>query len=288
VVFGACLVYQAVKGQRVMPPWKELLSLVVIGLVTQVGGVLFLWAMTVVGVAVTATLQMGVMLAAAAVLGLIVLGERIFWQQVAAIVLITLSVIFFSWGASDSNQVSADGAATTAGVSNSETASTAASNVASVKVALGIATSILAGVAFAVLMVGVRKTVTGQTSPEAIMFLINAMGVIACGPWSAYLLGAGAIAEIGLYGLVVMLAAGVGNLAGFLLVTLSLRLITVVRVNVINNGLTTALSAAAGIIIFHEPWNGYVKIAMLLSIAGVLLISLVAPPEEQQTAAATS
>ena len=54
---------------------------------------------------------------------------------------------------------------------------------------LGVAAAGLSGVAFAILTVGVRKTVTGNTSPEAVVFLMSVMGILALGPWSVYLLG---------------------------------------------------------------------------------------------------
>ena len=75
-----------------------------------------------------------------------------------------------------------------------------------------------------------------------------------------------------------MLTAGVANLIAFLLVTKSLQMISVVRFNVLNNGLTTALSAVMGIALFAEPWNGTLLVAMLVCLAGILMISLEASP----------
>ena len=97
---GRCayLLWLIARGRPALPPWKELLALLGIGLITQLGGVLLVWAMSVVGAAVSVTLQTGIMLAASAVLGLIVLGERVSWRQIAAIALITVSVAFFSLG----------------------------------------------------------------------------------------------------------------------------------------------------------------------------------------------
>ena len=74
-----------------------------------------------------------------------------------------------------------------------------------------------------------------------------------------------------------MLAAGVLNLIAFLLVTKSLQMISVVRFNVLNNGLTTALTAIVGIVLLSEPWNGTLLLGILLSMAGIVAISL-APP----------
>ena len=74
-----------------------------------------------------------------------------------------------------------------------------------------------------------------------------------------------------------MLAAGVFNLIAFLLVTKSLQTISVVRFNVLNNGLTTVLTVAIGIAIFAEAWNTPVLLGILLSLAGILVISQAAP-----------
>ena len=103
-VFGVYLAWQAARGRRVLPPRNELLALLIISLITQFGNILFVWAMSVVGVAVTSTLQTGVMLGASAILGLMVLGERVSGRQVAAIVLITVSMVFFSIGAQTSGE----------------------------------------------------------------------------------------------------------------------------------------------------------------------------------------
>lgn len=287
-VLGAYLLYQAARGRRPLPPWRELLALLVVGLITQVGGVLFVWALPIVGVAVTATLQTGVMLAASAILGLIVLGERVTGQQAIAIALITVAVVFFSSGAESVGDAAAlqavpDGVVVVAG--DGAAAPVQPPAVTPLLLMLGIGASILAGLAFAVLTVGVRKTVTSQTSPEAVVFLINMMGVVVFGPWCVYRFGLATLLETPPQHLGLMLGAGAMNVIGFLLVTLSLKLITVVRVNVISNALTAALTVAAGIAVFREPWNRNVVLGIALSLVGVLLISLVAPPEEQTSAA---
>ena len=70
-----------------------------------------------------------------------------------------------------------------------------------------------------------------------------------------------------------MLAAGAFNLIAFFLVTKSLQMITVVRLNVLNNGLSTALTAVAGTLLLAEPWNGTLSLGMFLAIVGILMIS---------------
>ena len=48
-----------------------------LGVITQLGGSSYQWSLGVIGLAIGNPLQMGVMLAAAALLGWIVLGERV-------------------------------------------------------------------------------------------------------------------------------------------------------------------------------------------------------------------
>ncbi len=258
-VFGVYLLWQAAHGRRALPPGRELAALLTIGMITQIGSVLWVWAMSVVGVAVSATVQTGIMLAASALLGRLVLGERVSWRQLAAIALITISVLFISIGAQPADQATA-------------------SLLPSLRVLLAIAAAGLGGVTFAVLTVGVRKTVTGNTSPGAIVFLMSLMGVIALGPWSLFSLGLDTLLQTTPRALAIMLGAGFMNLVAFLAVTKSLQMISVVRFNVLNNGLTTALTAAIGVLAFQEPWNGTLLLGMLLAMAGILIISIKAPP----------
>ena len=79
--------------------------------------------------------------------------------------------------------------------------------------------------------------------------------MIVFGPWCVYRLGIEKLLATSAQHLGLMLGAGVFNLAGFLLITMSLQLITVVRVNVISNAFTTALTVAAGIVLFQETCN---------------------------------
>ena len=61
-----------------------MLAIIILGIVPRLGGVLLVLSMAIVGVGITGTLQMGVMLAAIAVLGRIVLGERVTRMQIAS------------------------------------------------------------------------------------------------------------------------------------------------------------------------------------------------------------
>ena len=277
-VFGVYLAWRAARGRRVLPPWNELVILLAIGLITQLGNILFIWAMSVVGVAVTATIQMGVTLAASAVLGLVMLGENVSARQTLAIVLITASVVAFSVGTQSNGETATSLPAaeeSAPALGSVETSGTAAI----LRMLAGVTAAVVAGIAFAILTIGVRKTVSGDTSPGAVVFFINLLGVIALGPWCVYQLGPEVLVDTPMREFFIMLAAGTANLIAFFLVTKSLQLTTVVRVNVLLNGLITVLTVAVGILFFTEPWSGFMFLGIILSLAGIVLISAEAVEE---------
>ena len=172
-------------------------------------------------------------------------------------------------------------------VSRPEAVHSDATGVRVLRVFLGVGAACFAGLAFAVLTVGMRKTATADTAPAAIVFFINVMGILFLGPWAVARLGLAGIAATSPRDLAVMLATGACNLVAFLLVAKSLQLTTVVRVNVINNALTTVLTVAAGIAIFAEPSNRELVMGILLTVVGILLISYTDAEETNQTTAAS-
>jgi len=286
-VFGIYLTFRSIRGRSAWPPWPVAGGLILLGIVTQLGGSSYQWSLGVIGLAVGNPLNMGTMLAVSALLGLLLLGEKIPWQGATAIVLITVSVFLLSRGAedADTNTRASDIAASESSIEVGTgphahvDGREAASSSRALRVAFGVVAACVAGVAFAVLIVGVRKTARDNTAPGAIVFFINAMGVAFLGPWAMMRLGIEGIMAVSARDYAVMLAIGTFNLFGFLLVTKGLQRTTVVRVNIITNALTSALSVVAGIAIFLEPTNRELVIGLALILAGMLLIGINEPSD---------
>ena len=163
-MFQEYLLWRAAGGRPALPPWKELLALIALGLVTQLGGVLLVWSMGVVGVAITGTLQMGVMLAASAVLGRIVLGNGFPGDRLRRLHNHRLGGVFQQGG-----PIGRGGRVGPHCVEWSERCR-ANGAAAPQRILLGIAASVLAGLAFAALTVGIRKTVAAQPRPRPLYF----------------------------------------------------------------------------------------------------------------------
>ena len=294
VVFGLYLTFTSARGRSAWPRLTIAAVLMTLGIVTQLGGSSYQWSISLLGLAVGNALQMGIQLAATALLGLLILRERITRRGVTAIVLITVSVFLLGVGAEAANQSTpaTDKATSQTIAANADRDAAGSGAEAStlsgaIQVILGLAAACFAGVAFAILVVGVRKTATANTTSAAIVFFINAMGIAFLGPLALAQHGLGGLMATSGRDLGVMLAIGVFNLMGFLLLTMGLQLTSAVRINVINNGLTTALTVLAGLMIFAEPSNRGILIGIMLALVGIVLISYSgsAANEPEKTAA---
>ena len=99
VIVGPWLIYLAATGRRVFPSAKILGTLIFAGLVTELGGnLLSLWAMGVVGLAVTIPLVVGASLVTTAVLGRVWLKERVSYRSRLAIVVLISAVGILGMG----------------------------------------------------------------------------------------------------------------------------------------------------------------------------------------------
>jgi drug/metabolite transporter (DMT)-like permease len=265
LVFGVFLTSRAWQGRSAWPSGKTMLGLMGLGMLTQLGGTSYQWSLGVLGLAVGIAIQMGVMLASAGVLGWALLGERISRSGLAAIGLIALSVLLMSWGAGGGGEAGAAGPVPSSGWHGLG------------RVVLGLGAACFAGVAMAVMMVGIRKAACGDTAPEAIVFFISVMGILFLGPWVWGRLGWSGILATAPRDFALMLGVGLCNLLAFLLFTRALRLATVVRTNIIISGLNSVLTVAAGLTLFAEPRTPTVLLGLGLSLVGIVLINLPDP-----------
>jgi drug/metabolite transporter (DMT)-like permease len=251
VVVGPWLAYQATRGRAVLPPGRALVPLVLVGLVVQLGGNLgSIWAISVVGLAVTVPAMMGVMLASSAIMGWVFLREKVSLQAGAAIVLLVLSVVLLKLGTGGTTLEIEAGAG---------------------RVALAVAAACFAGFTYALLTVTIRKTVTDAVAPTSIVFVVTGVGVLSLGPLAYWRLGLDGLLATPRVDFGLMLLAGLLNLIAFLAITKGLQLTTIVRANVLNAS-QVAMSAVAGIVLFDEPRNLALALGIGLTIAGMILI----------------
>ena len=256
VVIGPWLAYLAFRRRPVFPSRRAVVSLIAVGFGVQLLGNLGVqWALGVVGLAVAVTAISGVMLTTSAVMGRVLLKERVSPRSIAALAILLVGLVFLcigSWAVGK----------------------TISSDATPTYIALGVGASCLAGAIYAMMTVTIRRAVTGTTNPTSIVFIITFIGVISLGPISVYLDYLEKIPPlldtpfeqfcwIG--------AAGVFNLIGFLAITKGLELTTVVHANVLNAS-QVAMAAVAGIFWFGEPKSPWLILGVAATIFGIVLI----------------
>jgi drug/metabolite transporter, DME family len=252
LVVGPWLAVQALRGLPTLPWGRPLAILVAVGLATQLGGnVGVQWAFGIVGLAVMIPALNSFLLTSAAILGWVLLGERVSRRSAAAISLLLVALALLGIGA--------------AGAGHSMAASPL-----EVTAAIGVAG--LAGIIFALLSISIRHCVTGTTRLSAVVLIITGMGVLSLGPISACRLGMPQLLSTPPEHFAWMAGAGIFNLIAFSAISKALQLTTVVHVNMVNAS-QVALAAVAGIMIFGERPNPWLILGIALTIGGIFLFS---------------
>lgn len=240
--------------------WRWIGALFLIGLSTQLlGNLPVQWAFGVVGLAVTIPAIFGTLLAGSAIMGLLLLGERVSSRSTAAIGLLLGSIVLLSVGA------------VLAGRWVPGTPSPA-------KMALGVGAGCLAGLVYAMLTIAIRTATSRGIPVSAVVLVVTGAGVISLGGISISRFGVDALLQTpaGQWGW--MVAAGTFNLLAFLAITKGLQLTAVVHANVLNAS-QIAMGAVAGILCFGESGNIWLVLGICLTIAGVVLIGPSQPEE---------
>ena len=221
-----------------------------------VGNVCCQWALGVVGLAVTIPAQFGLMITTGAVLGRVGLGERVSIRSVGAIALLLVALVLLGLGA----EAVGRSIAAFNGV---------ASNPLLLVLAVGAAG--LAGAVYALLSTVIRHSVTRTTTPVAVAFLVPLTAIVSLGPISVVQQGMTKLLGTPGEQFLLMAAAGVFNLIGFLALIYGLQRTTVVHANVLNAS-QVAMAALAGMAMFHEPPNPWVLLGVGLTILGIVWI----------------
>lgn len=257
VVMAVWLLVLARRGQRVLPSRRATAALAVAGLISQLFGNLpSLWALSVVGLTVVLPVTFVANLVSGAVLGRVLLGERVSARSLVAIGLLIAAVVLLSIGAENANR----SIATTADVATGP-----------FWVALAVAAAATAGVAFCVLAVVIRRAVTGTTTLRSVALIVPGMGTLSLGPLGFFFSGWEGLTSASEFDLSLMLAAGAINLFGFLALVRGLRMTPVAHANVWSAS-QVAIGAVIGMTIFHEPPGPWLVLGVILTVAGMVLI----------------
>jgi drug/metabolite transporter (DMT)-like permease len=243
------------QGIPLFPSWKIVLMTIAAGLGGQlVGNVTFQWGLGQVGLALTASLNLGGMIVAAAILGRVFLHEPVTPRAAVSLGLLLAAIAVLSLGASDAHQ------------------SVSAIAPTNMQIALGVGAGCLSGLAYAILNVVIRYGVVRGMPLPTTLFVVSGSGMVSLGLLSWLRIGTAGMAATEPQDLGMMLMAGVCNALAFLALTKSLQLTSVVYVNALNAA-QASLAALAGILIFQEALSPWLLAGVALTIAGLLLLT---------------
>jgi drug/metabolite transporter, DME family len=251
VAVGPWLAWQAWRRKTSLPSGRAFAILIAAGLATElIGNMAVQWGYAVVGLAIIIPADTAFLLFATAVLGAVLLKERVSQRNLAAVGVLIAAVVLLGMSAGQSEPLSAK------------------PPLSAALIATALAAAAAAGIVFALMGIAVRHC-AGSTSHVAIVVVITATGVSSLGPLSFYRGGVSLLMATPWQHFALMYLAGICNLLAFFALVRGLELTTVLHANTINAG-QVAMAAVVGVILFGEPCNVWLVLGICLTIAGIL------------------
>jgi drug/metabolite transporter (DMT)-like permease len=265
ILVGPWVAWAVLRNWSLFPRGKTFWILVGVSLAVQwIANLVMLWALGVIGLAVTVPIMLGSNLTFSALFGWLFLKEPVTKYTSCIILLIIFAITLLSFGG---GQVGKD-------LSRFDLTGTGFA-----RVAFAVLGTCLAGLIFGLFAVTIRLTVRETVPPFILVFFVTGVGTVTFGPVCFLCLGVDAMSAVPTTDYGMMLLAGVANFVGFVMITKGLQMTPVVRANVINAS-QTAFAAILGFLVFHEPPTVPVVCGVLLTAVGMVLISRPVKKEE--------
>ncbi len=221
-------------------------------LLTQiVGNAAFQVALGVIGLAASVPITLGVLIIGGAFLGRVMLGEPVRLRTILAMLTLIAAVVVLSLPGATEKPISSTN---------------------SLPIWAGAMMAVASGAAYALFGVMLRQTLTGGLSPPATMFISGVVGTISL--WSIALsrLGTSGLSAVSLDQWSVMATAGLCNFMAFVALSIALKALPVVAVNLLN-ATQVAMAAVAGVVLFAEPVTWPLVTGIALTLAGLVILA---------------
>ncbi len=252
VAWGLVL-WRLKQGLPALPPRRLVGKLLLASVLMQYGGnFMFQWSLSLGGLVITVPLCFAAIIIAGAWLGRIVLNDPITPRTMASVVILGASILFLSIGAGDAaTAMNADATPLT--------------------IVLAVVTACVSGASYGIIGVIIRRLVTSDLSVSSSLVVFSSFGVVV--PGAHAVLACGVDRVLGTTGdqWVMLIAAGCLNAIAFFSVACSLKRINVNFVNVLNAG-QNAMCAAAGVLLFAEPYTHSLATGCVLTVIGLSIV----------------
>lgn len=255
VIVWAIIGWKCSRGEQALPSRKSVLPLLAAGLVMQFGGnVLFQWAISFAGLAITVPMMFACIIGSGAYLAKRFLGDPISKRTLQAMLVLVVAIFLLS-----------------AGVSRATDGGTTEMSKSGYAVAAAILAAVVAGCTYGMTGVIIRSMVVRGVPAVASMVMFCSSGVVVLGTIGYQQLGAERILATPASDWTAILFAGTCNAVGFFCFTGALRRIPVNRTNLLNAS-QVAMCAVAGVLVFSEPVTGVLVLGCVLTIVGIMLV----------------
>jgi drug/metabolite transporter (DMT)-like permease len=252
IFIGPFVGWMLLRGETIATSFKMVPRFIAASFVAQfVGNVSFQVALGVIGLAASVPITLGVLIIGGAILGRVILHEPVRPRTIVAMFALIAAVIVLSLPGA------------TLPPSQSTT---------TFPVWIGALFAAASGAAYALFGVAMRQTLNGGLSAPAAMLISGLVGTIALSATVLLRLGIGPLELITSQQWGVMFAAGTFNFAAFVSISLALKSLPVVAVNLINAS-QVAMAGVAGVILFAEPVTGPLVVGIILTFAGLMILA---------------
>ncbi|MDA8744452.1 DMT family transporter [Rubripirellula amarantea] len=249
---GPFLVWLVARGKKLMTSSRMIVRFLIVALVGQfVGNAAFQVALEVIGLAISVPITLGVLIIGGAILGRIVLGEPVRINKVIAIVILISAIVILSLPSAGERPLASS---------------------STLPIWVGALCAAASGAAYSLFGVVMRQTMHSGVSASLTMFLSGAVGVLSLWTFVLTRIELSDFNAIATEQWVVMSAAGLLNFSAFIAMSLSLKALPVVAVNLINAS-QVAMAALAGVILFAEPITAALVSGVTLTFAGLLVLA---------------
>lgn len=253
LLMGPFVVWMRLAGRTVATSWQMLPRLVCAAFIAHcVGNSCFQFSLGSIGLAASVPITLGSLIVGGAVFGRLLLLEPVRPRTLLSMVLIIGAVIVLSLPRSPASAITPE--------------------ATEIPLGRGAWWAIGAGLSYAFFGVITRQTLTRGLSVPATMLTSAVVGSLTLTPFALWRLGWDPIQSVSVQQWLVMYAAGLFNWAAFVALTISLKALPVVAVNLLN-ATQVAMAAVAGIILFSENLSVTLVAGIALTCVGLLVLA---------------
>ena len=264
IVLGPVLLWMWCSNRTIATSTKMVPRFTACALFAQfVGNAALQVALGVIGLAASIPITLGVMIIGGAYLGRAMLGEPVRVRTIVAMVTLVAAVVVLSLPGATERPPSSDSA---------------------LPIWAGVMCAIASGFAYALFGVMMRQALTGGLSPQATMFISGIVGTVSLGTVALLRIDIAELTALPQEQWAVMALAGIFNFTAFVALSMALKSLSVVAVNLINAS-QVAMAATAGVILFAEPITWPLLIGIVLTFVGLMVLASRRRPATEQVPA---